>query len=147
MPKFTRETVNAFQEKLGQIDDSWQQELNLRETVFQSYPDIKRARTFKATWEQIADILVDVSHSQDKINPESIRQYYFEISNNPELQDKYRSIVKKSSRKSKSSPTQKSNSKIEAEKSGFPDSNDVDNSQPEVNTSAQFNLSRRGKGG
>ena len=142
MPKFTRETVQAFQEKLGEIDASWQQEMNLRETVLLAFDDIKRARRFKATWKQIADILIEVSDTEDNISPESIRQYYFEFSNHPELLAKHKRTLKKSSGKSSAHTSSKGLPRIEPEKASNSDSAGTQDSVINHDISGQFNLSR-----
>lgn len=135
MAKFTRESVKAFQEKLGIIDETWQQEMNLRETVLLAFEDIKRARQFKATWKQIADILIEVSETQESISPESIRQYYFDISNHPEQLAQQKRAIKKSSRQPKASPSSTTRPRIETEKNSK-----IDNDRDDI--SEQFNLSR-----
>lgn len=143
MPKFSRQVVDAFQEKLGEIDEAWQSELNLRETVLQSFEAIKRARRYKASWQQIADILMSVSESDERISPESIRQYYFELVNHPKLAGKRRAKDLKSKGKLKSHSADKFVSNMEATKDeaagvsdGSPCVNDLDTIESE------FNLSR-----
>ena len=143
MPKFSRQVVDAFQEKLGEIDEAWQSELNLRETVLQSFEAIKRARRYKASWQQIADILMSVSDSDEKISPESIRQYYFELVNHPKAAGKRRVKDPKAKGKGKPRSVDTFVSKMEATQDqdlGTADSsvsgNDLDTIESE------FNLSR-----
>lgn len=142
MPKFTRETVQAFQAKLSEIDASWQQEMNLRETVLLAFDDIKRARRFKATWKQIADILIDVSDTEDSISPESIRQYYFEFSNHPERLAKHKRTIKKSSGKARANTSAKKLPKIEPEKASNSDNAEAQDTEIDSDIAGQFNLSR-----
>lgn len=143
MPKFSRKTVGAFQEKLGAIDESWQSELNLRETVLQSFEAIKRARHYKATWEQIAEILMSASESNEKISPESIRQYYFEFANHPKVAGKRKAKVSESKGKLKPRSADKFVSKMEATKDEAAGVSDVGISGNDLDTiESEFNLSR-----
>lgn len=81
MVKLSKESLASFQSALETIDTTWQTEFNLREVVRQSLGLIKKAKKYKVSWEKIAEILQQSSGSEDKISPESIRQYYFEFSN------------------------------------------------------------------
>ncbi|MEO0487927.1 MAG: hypothetical protein AAFZ49_00035 [Cyanobacteria bacterium J06659_2] len=143
MPKFSRQVVDAFQEKLSEIDEAWQSELNLRETVLQSFEAIKRARRYKASWQQIADILMSVSESDEKISPESIRQYYFKLVNHPKAAGKRRAKVSESKGKVKPRSSDKFVSKIEATKDEAAGVSDVDILVNDLDTiESEFNLSR-----
>ena len=103
MAKLDRTTLDNFQSALAEVDDSWQTEFNLREVVRDSFFLIKRVRDYKVSWEKIADVLKQSSDGNLSISPVTIRQYFFEISRNPEEQPK-------SKRKSKSKKTVKKNS-------------------------------------
>lgn len=143
MPKFSRQTVDAFQEKLGEIDDAWQDEFNLYETVRQSFEAIQRARTYKATWEQIANLLMEVSDSEASISPESIRQYYYEFTNKPELLGKKKKTKLPKPKRQKSdtlSPHQEDSAKIIQSTASDSFSSDSVNQQGDARS--QFNLSR-----
>ena len=143
MPKFSRQVVDAFQEKLGEIDEAWQSELNLRETVLQSFEAIKRARHYKASWQQIADILMSVSDSDEKISPESIRQYYFELVNHPKAAGKRRAKDPKAKGKVKSRSADKFVSKMEATQDQDLGASDSSLSGNDLDTiESEFNLSR-----
>jgi translation initiation factor 2B subunit (eIF-2B alpha/beta/delta family) len=85
MVKVSKESLETFQSVLETVDTSWQTEFNLRETVRQSFELIKKAKQHKVSWEKIAEILKQSSGMTDGISPESIRQYYFEFSKNPDL--------------------------------------------------------------
>lgn len=143
MPKFSRQVVDTFQEKLGEIDEAWQSELNLRETVLQSFEAIKRARRYKASWQQITDILMSVSESDEKISPESIRQYYFEFVNHPKVAGKRRAKVSESKGKLKSRSSDKFVSNMEATKDEATGVSDVSISVNDLDTiESEFNLGR-----
>jgi translation initiation factor 2B subunit (eIF-2B alpha/beta/delta family) len=112
MVKVSKESLETFQSVLETIDTSWQTEFNLRETVRQSFELIKKAKQHKVSWEKIAEILKQSSGVIDGISPESIRQYYFEFSKNPDLLLKKRKSSQ-NKKKSKDSTFVNSASKIE----------------------------------
>ena len=49
----------------------------------QSFALIKKARGYKVSWEQIAEILVQSSGSEISVSPATLRQYYFEFAKEP----------------------------------------------------------------
>ncbi len=103
MVKISKESLEAFQSALETVDNSWQAEFNLRETVRQSFDLIKKAKEHKVSWERIAEILKQSSGTTEGISPESIRQYYFEFSKNPDLLPKKKRKAGQNKKKSKSS--------------------------------------------
>lgn len=103
MVKISKESLEAFQSALETVDTSWQTEFNLRETVRQSFDLIKKAKEHKVSWEKIAEILKQSSGTIEGISPESIRQYYFEFSKNPDLLPKKKRKAGQNRKKSKSS--------------------------------------------
>jgi len=111
--KITKESLEAFQLILETVDASWQTEFNLRETVRQSFELIKKAREHKVSWERIAEVLRKSSGAAVSFSPESIRQYYFEFSKNPDLLPKKRRKSGQNKKKSKSNTPDKSTSKIQ----------------------------------
>lgn len=113
MVKISKESLEAFQSALETVDTSWQTEFNLRETVRQSFDLIKKAKEHKVSWERIAEILKQSSGTTEGISPESIRQYYFEFSKNPDLLPKKKRKVGQNKKKSKSSTSDISISTIE----------------------------------
>lgn len=125
MVKISKKSLEAFQSTLETVDTSWQTEFNLRETVRQSFDLIKKAKEHKVSWERIAEILKQSSGTTEGISPESIRQYYFEFSKNPDLLPKKKRKVGQNKKKSKSSTSDISVSTIEEVK---PESIDVNQS-------------------
>jgi|GEM_PF-818474 len=113
MVKVSKESLETFQSVLETVDTSWQTEFNLRETVRQSFGLIKKAKQHKVSWEKIAEILKQSSGVTDGISPESIRQYYFEFSKNPDLLPKKKRKPSPNKKKSKDSTFVNSASKIE----------------------------------
>ena len=103
MVKISKESLEAFQSALETVDTSWQTEFNLRETVRQSFDLIKKAKEHKVSWERIAEILKQSSGTTEGISPESIRQYYFEFSKNPDLLPKKKRKARQNKKKPKSS--------------------------------------------
>lgn len=95
MLKLSKKDLATFQSKMGAVDSSYQSSFNLREVVGESFELIQKARKYKVSWEQIAKLLQESSETDLAVSPESIRQYYFEFSKNPEL-------LPKKKRKSKS---------------------------------------------
>ena len=113
MVKISKKSLEAFQSALETVDTSWQTEFNLRETVRQSFDLIKKAKEHKVSWEKIAEILKQSSGTTEGISPESIRQYYFEFSKNPDLLLKKKRKSGQNKKKSKSSTSDISVSTIE----------------------------------
>lgn len=113
MVKISKESLEAFQSTLEAVDTSWQTEFNLRETVRQSFDLIKKAKEHKISWERIAEILKQSSGTTEGISPESIRQYYFEFSKNPDLLPKKKRKSKQNKKRAESSTPVASGSKIE----------------------------------
>ncbi|MEO1299346.1 MAG: hypothetical protein AAFW75_26960 [Cyanobacteria bacterium J06636_16] len=143
MAKFSRQSVEAFQSELEKIDESWQTEFNLRETVSQSFSQITRARKLKVSWEQIAAILMEASASDEKISAESIRQYYFELTKHPEILEKSRRKSKSCKAKAKSSTVKKTEPRMSVESSKkADDSADKKISLQTEDVASQFNLGR-----
>ncbi|WP_068819135.1 hypothetical protein [Phormidesmis priestleyi] len=104
MAKLNPESLESFQSTLETIDPSWQPNFNLREVVGQSFALIKKARGYKVSWEQLAEILKQSNQSQVSISPATLRQYYFEFAKDPKsLPEKRR---KPSSTKKKSEDSQ-----------------------------------------
>ena len=77
---FDRKSLEGFQDKLKAVDQSWQSNFNLKEIIRQSRPFIKKARSFKVSWEQIAALLQEATGEGVEIGAASVRQYYFELS-------------------------------------------------------------------
>jgi len=77
---FDRKSLEGFQDKLKAVDQSWQSNFNLKEIIRQSRPFIKKARSFKVSWEQIAVLLQEATGEGVEISAASVRQYYFELS-------------------------------------------------------------------
>ena len=77
---FDRKSLEGFQDKLKAVDQSWQSSFNLKEIIRQSRPFIKKARSFKVSWEQIAVLLQEATGEGVEISAASVRQYYFELS-------------------------------------------------------------------
>lgn len=123
MVKVSKESLEAFQSVLETVDTSWQTEFNLRETVRQSFELIKKAKQHKVSWEKIAEVLKQSSGVTDGISPESIRQYYFEFSKNPELLPKKKRKSRQNNKKSKDNTSVISASKIEEADSKTSDTN------------------------
>lgn len=143
MAKFSRKSVEAFQDELEKIDESWQTEFNLRETIAQSFGQISRARKLKVSWEEIAAILIKASESNANISPESIRQYYFELSKHPELLDKGKRKSKSCKAKARSQPSKNSLPKIAVNaQEDVEDSISEEPSLQKQEVVSQFNLGR-----
>ena len=77
---FDRKSLEGFQDKLKAVDQSWQSSFNLKEIIRQSRPFIKKAKSFKVSWEQIAALLQEATGEGVEISAASVRQYYFELS-------------------------------------------------------------------
>jgi len=113
MVKISKKSLEVFQSTLETVDTSWQTEFNLRETIRQSFDLIKKAKEHKVSWEKIADILKQSSGTTEGISPESIRQYYFEFSKNPDLLPKKKQKARQNKKKINSSTFASSDSIIE----------------------------------
>lgn len=113
MVKVSKESLKAFQSILETVDTSWQTDFNLRETVRQSFELIKKAKQHKVSWEKIAEVLKQSSGTTEGISPESIRQYYFEFSKNPDLLPKKKRKSSQTKNKIEDSTFVISSSKIE----------------------------------
>jgi len=131
--KISKESLEAFQSALETVDTSWQTEFNLRETVRQSFDLIKKAKEHKVSWERIAEILKQSSGAIEGISPESIRQYYFEFSKNPDLLPKKKRKAGQNKKQSKSSTSDISVSTIEEAKPEPVDINQSTESQVSLN--------------
>ena len=143
MAKFSRQSVEAFQNELEKIDESWQAEFNFRETIAQSFDQISRARKLKVSWEQIAEMLMKASESNANISSESIRQYYFELSKHPELLDKGKRKSKSCKAKARSQTSKNSLPKIAiSAQEETEDSVSEDPSLQKQDVVSQFNLDR-----
>jgi len=133
MVKISKKSLEAFQSTLETIDTSWQTEFNLRETVRQSFDLIRKAKEHKVSWEKIAEILKQSSGTTEGISPESIRQYYFEFSKNPDLLPKKKRKAGQNKKKSKSSTSDISVSTIEEVKPEPVDISESTESQASLN--------------
>ena len=108
MVKLSKESLEAFQLALKEVDDSWQTDFNLREAVRESFYLIERARKYKVSWDKIAEILKQSSGIFDEISPESIRFYYFEFSRKSEELPKKKRKLSAAKNKQKNSTSVKS---------------------------------------
>jgi translation initiation factor 2B subunit (eIF-2B alpha/beta/delta family) len=140
--KVSKESLEAFQSVLETVDTSWQTEFNLRETVRQSFDLIKKVKQHKVSWEKIAEILKQSTGMTDGISPESIRQYYFEFSKNPDLLPKKKRKSSQNKKKLKDSTIVNSASKIKEINSETTDINQLTSleSKPEVQLNIQSSL-------
>lgn len=158
MVKLDRDALNKFQLMLENVDETWQTEFNLRETVRQSFELIREAKKYKVSWEKIADLLKQSSGITDRISPESIRQYYFEFAKNPDLLPKKKARSGKRKNKQESSTSVANSANIESKH--LEDLNTFPSNSPETvaelehvkpqqpskdELKSQFNLGRRGK--
>lgn len=134
MVKISKESLEAFQSALETVDTSWQTEFNLRETVRQSFELIKKAKAHKVSWEKIAEILKQSSGETEGISPESIRQYYFEFSKNPELLPRKKRKPGQSKKGTKDSVSDSSRSKAKQKNPEVPDINQSTSAESELET-------------
>ncbi|MBD2465616.1 hypothetical protein H6G89_31995 [Oscillatoria sp. FACHB-1407] len=93
--------IGKIEEKLNSQKE-WQSEINCHELVGLVFSAIDKAVKEKATWTAIAQSIQDLIGESEKINPNTLRQYYFYFKSHPEALPKKKRKVGKSKENQKS---------------------------------------------
>ncbi|BAS60425.1 MULTISPECIES: hypothetical protein [Leptolyngbya] len=88
MVKLSKEALKQIQSELGNVNASWQEEFNLRQTVEECFDLIESARSYNVSWERITDIIKKASGTTEGISPASISKYYLELAKTSKTQQR-----------------------------------------------------------
>lgn len=131
-------SLDSIAENL-ETEQEWQSEVNFREVVRRLFFSIDAAVQRKASWEQIAQHIEAALKSEESINPNTLRQYYFYFKKNKRELPKKARKASLHKNKQNSSPSQNSPTRMNsgtpasaARSESLPTQNSIDPVAPEI---------------